>query len=76
MKAYDPNDPKQLPNWFDPYDQSHCVAYMELSRHGWWPPWFQDKMHQEGISTPDGWETLIRTKLAKAWLAHMLAEKE
>ena len=69
-EAYDPDNPKQLSNWFDPYNVDHVRAYSELKCS--WPQWFLDLMEVEGIVIDEFWSSFVQTKLIKAWVTQSL----
>jgi hypothetical protein len=75
MSTYDPNDPKQLSNWFDPHDPVHVWAFQEMSTSGSWPQSFLDLMEENGIVIDPEWWIIPAHKLAKCWVEHLLGSE-
>ena len=71
---YNPLDPKQLSNYFDPYNKSHVKAYAELHKKGVWPKWWISRLTENGIIFDSQWHLMLRHKMAEAWVKDMLME--
>ena len=52
---------KSIVAWFDPYSIEHLEAYTHLTKKGCFP---------EGMNLefPLGWQVLMMSKLAQAWI--------
>ncbi len=74
MQEYHPDDPTQVANWFDPQNEQHLRAWVELQQKGHWPQWFQDEMVTAGVEPNYHWSIVIEARMAQAWLNHKLGE--
>lgn len=60
----------KISQWFDANNISHLNAYRHLERKGFWPAGFiPDDMEFE-----NGWQILVLSKLADAWLDEKLGK--
>jgi hypothetical protein len=75
MVPYNPDDPNQISNWFDPYNETCMKAWVELGKKGWWPEWFQKIIDEENIIINQNWQMTITAKLAQCWVDHFNSKK-
>ncbi len=63
-------DMRFLVDWFDPYNMEHIRAYRHLQNTGVWPYGFISA----GVVIGMNWQVLLQSKLAAAWVEHMLVK--
>ncbi len=73
---YDPRDKTILSNHFNPHNRTHVKAWAELRRTGIWPKWFSNGLVGKGIRIDPWWERMIRSRMADAWVKHVMTEPE
>ncbi len=76
MRSYTPNDKTLLSNYFDPYNKTHIKAWAQLRRTGVWPKWFVSQLDGKGINIDQWWENSLRTRMAEAWVQHVMTDPE
>lgn len=76
MSRYNPDDPKQLSNWFNPHSVKHCKALREVVNTGIWPAWLLLLIEKNKIIVNDHWRSLIYSKIVIEWLKEKLNIEE
>jgi hypothetical protein len=69
---YNPKDPLQFANWFDPENERHLQAYKHLWDYGCWDKEFKDMRIEQGVKMHMNWERVILRKLADSWIKHKI----
>lgn len=72
MQLFTSQDPKMLGNWFQPHNVDHLRAYRQLEETGKWPEAFVQEMDKAGVVSHQGWQVVILSRLASAWLENRL----
>lgn len=58
--------------WFDPQNIEHVKAYAHLQNTGVWPEGFKP----EKIYMEIGWQGIITSKLANAWINYLIQKEK
>lgn len=58
--------------WFDISNSFFCSSWLHLRKKGVWPKSFLDRMSEDGIEMPDGWQILTASVMADKWCRHIL----